>query len=173
MADAKFEDAVAMLEAPEPAHSAATETDTLPVRVTGIVLGRLAALPSAKRALVTLKGQESRAPIAARRIAGLSRGDVGREVALMFEEGDPDRPTIIGLIEPAPRDAVDAVRDASEPLVLDAETILLDGRSEIVLRCGKASITLTRAGKVLIRGAYLLNRSSGVNRIKGGSVQIN
>ena len=30
-----------------------------------------------------------------------------------------------------------------------------------------------RAGKVLIRGAYLLSRSSGVNRIKGGSVQIN
>ena len=28
-------------------------------------------------------------------------------------------------------------------------------------------------GKVLIRGTYLLSRSSGVNRIKGGSVQIN
>ena len=33
--------------------------------------------------------------------------------------------------------------------------------------------TLTRAGKILIRGAYLLARSSGVNRIQGGSVQIN
>ena len=32
---------------------------------------------------------------------------------------------------------------------------------------------LTRAGKVLIQGAYLLSRSTGVNRIKGGSVQIN
>ena len=28
--------------------------------------------------------------------------------------------------------------------------------SEIVLRCGEASITLTKAGKVLIRGDYLL-----------------
>jgi hypothetical protein len=34
-------------------------------------------------------------------------------------------------------------------------------------------LTLTHAGKVLIRGAYVLSRSSGVNRIKGGSVQIN
>ena len=42
-----------------------------------------------------------------------------------------------------------------------------------MLRCGKASITLTREGKVLIKGAYLSSRSSGVNRIKGGSVQIN
>ena len=51
--------------------------------------------------------------------------------------------------------------------------MVLKAQQEIVLECGKASITLTRAGKVLIRGAYLLSRSSGVNRIKGGSVQIN
>jgi hypothetical protein len=44
---------------------------------------------------------------------------------------------------------------------------------ELVLRCGDASITLTRAGKIILRGTYLLSRSSGVNRIKGGSVQIN
>ncbi len=56
---------------------------------------------------------------------------------------------------------------------LDGERVVLSADKEIVLKCGKASITLTRAGKVLIRGAYLLNRSSGVNRIKGGSVQIN
>jgi hypothetical protein len=43
----------------------------------------------------------------------------------------------------------------------------------MVLRCGKASITLTRAGKVLIQGSYVLSRSTGVNRVKGGAVQIN
>ena len=41
------------------------------------------------------------------------------------------------------------------------------------MRCGEASITLTRAGKVLIRGAYVLSRSSGANRIKGAAVEIN
>ena len=55
---------------------------------------------------------------------------------------------------------------------IDGETLTLSAEREIVLRCGKASLTLTRAGKVLIRGAYLLSRSSGANRIKGGSVQI-
>ena len=44
---------------------------------------------------------------------------------------------------------------------------------EIVLRCGEASITLTRAGKVLIRGTYILTRSSGANRVKGAAVEIN
>ena len=49
----------------------------------------------------------------------------------------------------------------------------LVARREIVLRCGNASITLTRAGKIILRGTYVLSRSSGVNKIKGGSVQIN
>jgi hypothetical protein len=56
---------------------------------------------------------------------------------------------------------------------IDGEAVTLTAEKEIVLRCGKASLTLTRAGKILLRGAYLLSRSSGVNRIKGGSVQIN
>jgi hypothetical protein len=42
-----------------------------------------------------------------------------------------------------------------------------------VLQCGKASITLTKAGKVLIQGSYVSSRSTGVNRVKGGSVQLN
>ena len=53
------------------------------------------------------------------------------------------------------------------------ERLELTAEREIVLRCGKASITLTRAGKVLIRGDYISSRSSGVNKIKGGSVQLN
>ncbi|MGV8750478.1 DUF6484 domain-containing protein, partial [Pseudomonas aeruginosa] len=56
---------------------------------------------------------------------------------------------------------------------LDGERLEFSAEREIVLRCGKASITLTRAGKVIIHGAYLSSRSTGVNRIKGGSVQIN
>ena len=59
------------------------------------------------------------------------------------------------------------------PIDVDGERLVFTAKKEIVLRCGKASITLTRAGKILIRGAYLLSRSSGVNRIKGGSVKIN
>jgi hypothetical protein len=49
----------------------------------------------------------------------------------------------------------------------------MTAREQLVLRCGAASITLTRDGKVLIQGAYVSHRSSGVMRIKGGSVQIN
>jgi len=55
----------------------------------------------------------------------------------------------------------------------DGERLVVTAKEQIVLRCGKASITLTKAGKVLIQGAYVSSRSSGVNRIKGGSVQLN
>jgi hypothetical protein len=53
------------------------------------------------------------------------------------------------------------------------ERLELVAEREIVLRCGQASVTLTRAGKIILRGTYVLSRSSGVNRIAGGSVQIN
>jgi len=58
-------------------------------------------------------------------------------------------------------------------VLADGESIRINGQKEIVLRCGLASITLTRDGKILLRGAYVQSRSSGVNRIKGASVQIN
>jgi membrane protein implicated in regulation of membrane protease activity len=43
----------------------------------------------------------------------------------------------------------------------------------LVVRCGKASLTLTPAGKIIVRGEYVLTCANGVNRIQGGSVRIN
>ena len=56
---------------------------------------------------------------------------------------------------------------------LDGRRVVLEGRDEIVLRCGSASITLTRDGKLVVKGAYVESRATGVNRIKGGAVKIN
>ena len=51
--------------------------------------------------------------------------------------------------------------------------MIVSAKEQLVLRCGKASITLTKAGKVLIEGSYVSSRSTGVNRVKGGSIQLN
>jgi hypothetical protein len=56
---------------------------------------------------------------------------------------------------------------------MDGERIVLHADRDIELRCGNASIVLTRAGKVLIKGNYVLTRSSGANKIKGAYVDIN
>ena len=96
-----------------------------------------------------------------------------------FEDGDEAKPILLGLLDsPPPAEEIEVAAPADAPafpdqVLIDGERMVLSADKEIVLKCGKASITLTRAGKILIRGAYLLNRSSGVNRIKGGSVQIN
>ena len=112
-----------------------------------------------------------RTALAARATTRLKDTDVGREVALLFEGGDPRLPLVIGVIQHPEQKKIEPGLPFTADL--DGERILLSAQKEIVLQCGKASITLTRAGKVLIRGAYLLSRSSGVNRVKGGSVQIN
>jgi len=101
----------------------------------------------------------------------------GADVLLAFEKNDPACPVIVDLLQARlsePRqEEISLTSDELPELRIDGKKIAFAAEEEIVLRCGKASITLTRAGKVIIRGAYVLNRSTGVNRIKGGSVQIN
>jgi hypothetical protein len=102
----------------------------------------------------------------------------GREVLLGFEDDAPLCPIIIDTLhstidgrevplnETAEADAPKRVHTTPKRLTLEAE-------EEVVLRCGDGSITITSAGKVLIKGKYLVSRSSGTNSIKGSSVRIN
>jgi hypothetical protein len=138
-------------------------------KVAGAVVGTLVGFDDAGRPLVVCGLSPDDTPLAARSTVPVAPTDAGREVVLMFELGDVSRPLVLGLLQP-PRAA-----DSSPGVTaqLDGERLVLTAEREIELKCGKASIVLTRAGKILLRGAYVSSRSSGVNRIKGGSVQIN
>src|SRR5215204_1515629 len=106
----------------------------------------------------------------ARSIVLLDQSHVGCQVVLAFERNDRRKLIVMGVLqECVPATPGSQVNDGREGVeaALDGETLVLTAKREIVLRCGKSSITLTRAGKVLIRGAYLLSGSSGVNRLKG------
>lgn len=145
-----------------------------PVGPPGVRIGVLAGIADTGELMVDYTGNSVGEPLRARSTVRAGSNDVGREVALLFEGADPRRPIIIGLLDGPPVASKTAPEAAFVPAAqVDGERIVFTAEKEIVLRCGQASITLTRAGKVLIRGAYVLSRSSGVNRIKGGSVQIN
>jgi hypothetical protein len=144
---------------------------TSPDRPGAVLVGTLVEFSSTGEPIVCWPGRDENCISSARSILPNSMLSAGMEVAVALPAGDEQLPIILGILSPvtpAPGPPSLALQ-----ATVDDERIELTAEREIVLRCGKASITLTRAGKVLIRGAYLLSRSSGVNRIKGGSVQIN
>lgn len=144
-----------------------------PDRLNGVVTGTLIGFKDAgETPLVLFPGHAGSAAVGAASVVELHGTHIGRQVVLMFEHGDPRRPVIMGLLQNT-RAWPLAAQPANVELDADGERLVVTAREQLVLRCGKASITLTKAGKVLIQGAYVSNRSSGVMRIKGGSVQIN
>jgi len=147
------------------AQDDAASAPPLASRVDGVVVGRILSVDASGALRVTFAGAPDHG-FAARAMTTVTKEDEGREVALMFEEGDPRRPVVMGKI-------VSPLAAGQTEAAANGRRVEINAEEEIVLRCGESSITLTRAGKIVIRGAYVLSRSSGVNRIQGGSVEIN
>jgi len=106
-------------------------------------------------------------PVTALSTIGFAENEVGAKVVVAFEKSHGHGPIIIGRLQERTASA------ASPTFKLDGERLVLRAEREIELRCGEASIVLTQAGKVLIRGNYVLTRSRGANKIKGAYVDIN
>lgn len=140
-------------------------------RISGAVIGELIGLTNEGRtALVIFPGQQGSAALVARTVVDLHGPHIGSKVVLLFDGADPDKPIVMGVLR---ENEGWPLADRTGQVEVDGERMLVSAAEQLVLRCGKASITLTKAGKVLIKGSYVLSRSSGVNRIKGGSVQLN
>ena len=153
-----------------------------------IIIGTLTGIDAIGKALVNYPDAYVQ-DVSALSTVELNHKHIGRQVALLFANGDPGKPVVMGLIhsplqemlenfEISPTDSAEEEgeyrsADSHEDAHIDGKRIVLEGKEEIVLKCGDASITLTKEGKIIIRGKYLLNRSSGVNRIMGSCVQVN
>lgn len=163
-----------------------------------IVLGYLKGIDSNGSPLVVYPQLPGDNPAEAVSTVPVTQQHIGRQVALLFAKGDYKQPVIMGFLysplddllenfsfteaeavsnPKASAHPTDPIEHSSkidlETVRVDGERVVIEGKEEIVLKCGEASITLTNTGKILIRGKYLLSRSSGVNRILGGSVQVN
>ena len=156
-------------------------------------LAALDAVDADGRVRVSISG--SRGSVFARVASHLDRAilqealEQRTDVLVHFSGGDRSRPVIVGLVEErarlvpvapvvsaaVPDGANAAEADAGSEFVatVDGRRVRIAGRDEIVLECGKASITLRRNGRIVVRGTHVETDSDGVNRIKGASVRIN
>jgi hypothetical protein len=146
------------------------------IKIQGIVIGQLIDNEGIK---VDYPSNPAQSPLFAISACTITEHDVGREAVLTFQNSDPYKPILLGFIEQPQKsqqhsNTTNKITSRTPiALKLNDEQLILSAEKEIVLKCGKSSITLTKAGKIILRGAYLLSRSTGVNQIKGGTVQIN
>ena len=177
-------------------EQATTELDNKSMIAPGeIILGTITSIDVLGQPMVDYPLNPEKGALKAITTLVLTSQQVSRQVALLFNQGDLSQPIVIGLVH-SPLQAMLynfqqdqetsfgnttsqdtqvelAANLGTDDVSVDGNKITFEAQDEMVFKCGKSSITLTKSGKVLIRGKYLLNRSSGVNRIMGGSVQVN
>lgn len=139
----------------------------------GLSIGRLLALVDEGRTpLVAYAGQPGNGALRARSVVDLHGSHVGQDVVLGFERRDPSRPIILGVVRgqsgwPLSQTPEHVTVEA------DGQRMVVVADRELVLRCGKASVSLRHDGRVEIRGEEILTQAVGPNRIRGGSVELN
>jgi hypothetical protein len=141
-------------------------------RIDGVLVGTLIGFLDPYRPLVVYPGQPGTAALVARASVDLYAEHIGQDVTLVFEDGDPRKPIATGRIRVASAWPATG-RPPEVDVDADGRRLTVTAKDQLTLRCGKASITLTSAGKVVIQGVYVSHLASGAMRIKGGSVQIN
>jgi len=138
----------------------------------GIIVGRLVGLADDGRTPVVICPGPSGSAHRARSIVDLHGAHIGRDVVIQFEAGDRSKPIVLGVLQQDGTWPMDRRPDQVE-VDADGERIVVTAREQLVLRCGKASVTLTAAGKVIIRGTYVSSQSSGTHRIGGAAIRLN
>lgn len=155
-----------------------------PRLIDGVVLGWVAGMDARRGLLVDFHGSSGGA-VAARTILPLDAASLEaavkdrRGAVLQFEDGDPRRPVLMGLLQPTTATpmletllAAPAPKERTAARV-EGKRVVLEGKDEIVLRCGESTIILRRNGAVLVRGAEIDSRSSGRHVIRGRKVALN
>jgi len=152
--------------------------------------GRILSYLGDHRAIVECGGS---APVMARCLATLAGNALadaasrGARISFVAAHGDPNSPIVIGITDD--NDLKVPVRNPRAPACpsqahasdntmevrIDGEPKQLQvvANEELVLRCGRASITMLRNGQIFIEGTYVETYASETNRIKGAQVRIN
>jgi hypothetical protein len=149
-----------------------------------IVIGKIHSVSEQPRAAITVSWRTGpeHAPqqvLAASSLVAVTTKDIGRSVALSFPS-NATQALVLGFVWDAQSHPEPTSKSSKEhrneiALEMDGEQVDLELHAErsLSLHCGKASITLTADGQILLKGAYISSHSTGTQRIKGAAVRIN
>ena len=149
----------------------------IPTETKGVFVGKLVSVDKTGHILVDYQDNPF-GPLPARSTVKISNMDENKDTLLMFEKHDPRLPIIIGIVQDQPfvthpSKEITLEKTRIKDVVVDGKRIVFDAKKEIILRCGKGSVTIQANGKIVIKGTDLISRSKGMNKIKGAAVRIN
>lgn len=136
--------------------------------IDGVAIGLLMGFEDGSP-LVVFAGNDKDHAVPARSLTRLGAEVIGKEVALLFEDGNRNRPLIVGQIV----DPVRSEQSESVGIQRDGDYVRVEGKQRIELRVGKAAILMEADGRITIRGTNVVSHASGANRMRGGSISLN
>jgi hypothetical protein len=149
---------------------------------TNYVLGRLTDVTPQGVIMVDYPGNMF-GPLPARFVSVLGHVDQAAlvkdgPVLLIFENADARLPIVVGTVMdtlPQTKTIELKIPDKATPkdVCLDKKKVVFEAQEQIELRCGKCSVSLTKQGKIVIKGIEIVSRAARTNKIKGASVSIN
>lgn len=128
--------------------------------VHGVVIGVISDIDEKNQLWISRNLLE--APLKSQSLCVITPTDINRQCAIMFENGDPSRPIVLGLMQ-QPVLTVNTIAEQHD----------IKANDKIELQCGKASLTLSADGKIELRGTKIVTHSTGLNHIRGASVKLN
>lgn len=140
-------------------------------------IGRVAKITQDRRVLVSYPGCR-RESVQALLVQPLGSGEsvgfeIGDPVLLVFDEADSGLPIVVGTLRDRMQREQPATRDKPKDLTVDGRRVVIEGKEEIVLKCGRASVTLRADGRLQIKGQHVVSRAASTNAVRGGQVRIN
>ena len=139
----------------------------------GAAVGELVALADGGRTpVIAMDSAAGRSAMVGRTAVDLHADHIGAAVVLVFEAGDRLRPIVVGVLR-SDRTSTPPELAGTVDVSSDGERMIVRARRELVLQCGKASLTLQQDGTIRIVGERILSRATGPNRVQGGSIELN
>lgn len=103
--------------------------------------------------------------ITAASLVELNIEDLGASVLVVRWTGS-DRAIILGIIHEKPK-------DTSLSASVEGDIVRIRAERNLVLQCGKASVTLDANGAIKVKGEKITSAAKGRHNIRGGSVHLN